>query len=1193
MKLDKRIPEKTSREWGKLLGLSASLSFCLDAISKDKKAVIILDQLDALRWTQSNSREALFVCREIIDEIENLNLKRENKISIIFICRTYDLNYDNNIKMLFESTETKWNKIQVDKFSEEDVKKILGKQYEKNSNKLNELLQIPSNLYIWTKLDKSKNYDNCYTTNKLIGEWWAQLNQKADMINFDLKQCISEIVGKMNTINKMRIMKKSIRASESVLTFLTSNGLLILENDIISFTHQRILDYFLEIEMIEKYYEGNNIEEIIGSVKQQTPRKRYQTQMFLEDLSDISTQEFLRIGKEILDSDNIRFYIKYVFFEVLGQLETNDEIANFILEFYNDNKFGKHIITNAVYLNINNIKVLIRNGIIDNWLISDEKQDLAISLLQSILEVHDDEIVNFFEKNLFKSEELDRKIFNCFSFKVSEEIDSKFNLRMKIYEKYPKWSEEYIDLKSLFKSNEMRAIEILEFWLTNRIDNKHNVAYNHIEKIIEEDSNCIITKDIQILERLLKFIPKEKDVYYGDWSARYKYNFGVERTCVNIIKKANKNLIKNNPELFWKTYEEYMGKEYSVFNEIILEGFMNFTEEYSDKIINYLSSDLHSNILDITSGNNDELLLTKKILEKHTQTCSDRVLKELERKIYYFYEKRSVELYKRTRERKLNVLCLKMPWDWWGNMQVELIPHLDQKRISKKTKELLDVLKRRFKNGSNIYKQYSGNGGSVFSPISGKNLSDKQWIKLLSNEKIRTNEKNKWKEVPGGIIESSLREFANSFAKSVSKEPLRMIKLFLENGKKFLKEYIEALYDGIHNSEKLDEISNEMLEKLFVKFPCDYESQIAKYVCWIIRKKEDTNWSNNVSEMLKDIALKHKDPELGKTNVTSNEEKEMKSAEMLQSTSLNCTRGVAARTISHLIWGNSIEFQKYKETILCLSRDENPAVRLASLYPLYSSYNLDSTWTKEIVLRLFKEDERFLTFEEARRLLFLMFETYKKDILEIIERAYFFDDKDVKRVGAWSVAEVYITKGEFGDLIRNFQNMDEVQEECIIQMLEEYFDMVEYNEKCKNIMIEFSRNNKDVENFVNAILIYKKINIKRDKEFLIEMVRNNFGRRTVHNLLRNIEENALSIIDFSEVILEILNSYIYGEEDKELSYFYGKELSKLVVALYDETEGKKDSKMISISEECLNIWDKMFEKQIGIIKQLSRDISDR
>ena len=130
IKLDKRLPEKNTKIWGEDLGLPAPLSYCIDSISKERKAVIILDQLDALRWTQSNSVESLMVCRELIDEIKSINLKRKNKISIILVCRAYDLNYDNNIRSLFKDKEEKWNKIQIDRFSKEIVKNIIGEQYE-------------------------------------------------------------------------------------------------------------------------------------------------------------------------------------------------------------------------------------------------------------------------------------------------------------------------------------------------------------------------------------------------------------------------------------------------------------------------------------------------------------------------------------------------------------------------------------------------------------------------------------------------------------------------------------------------------------------------------------------------------------------------------------------------------------------------------------------------------------------------------------------------------------------------------------------------------------------------------------------------------------------------------------------------------------------------------------------------------
>ena len=208
------------------------------------------------------------------------------------------------------------------------------------------------------------------------------------------------------------------------------------------------------------------------------------------------------------------------------------------------------------------------------------------------------------------------------------------------------------------------------------INNKNKRLYKYEEELVSEESEIIIEKDEEIINMLLPSIPQDTDVYWGEWSGRHKFSLGIERTAVNIIKKANNNLIKRSPEKFWKIYEKYMGKGYPVFNEFILEGFEKLDNNYSDKIIDYLCDDFEKNIFDV---------------------------EKIENKIYYFYEKDSIEMYKRVREYKMNYICRKMPWDWWGNLQVELIPFLPEKRLSKKTKELYNILQRRFKNGSNYY----------------------------------------------------------------------------------------------------------------------------------------------------------------------------------------------------------------------------------------------------------------------------------------------------------------------------------------------------------------------------------------------------------------------------------------------------------------------------------------------------------
>ncbi|HBC30065.1 MAG TPA: hypothetical protein DC024_02300 [Clostridiales bacterium] len=183
IKLDKRIPCGNAEKWGNDLGLPASISHCIHSISKNERAIIILDQLDALRWTQAHSKDALLVCAQIINQVERLNFERKYNISIIFVCRTYDLENDTIIKSLFKKDGknkiTSWNKVLVGDLDEELVKGIVGERYGQLTSKLKEILRIPSNLYIWQQLDPNKEYTECSTANHLVSEWWKQLLQNA------------------------------------------------------------------------------------------------------------------------------------------------------------------------------------------------------------------------------------------------------------------------------------------------------------------------------------------------------------------------------------------------------------------------------------------------------------------------------------------------------------------------------------------------------------------------------------------------------------------------------------------------------------------------------------------------------------------------------------------------------------------------------------------------------------------------------------------------------------------------------------------------------------------------------------------------------------------------------------------------------------------------------------------------------
>ncbi len=303
IKLDKHIPSKSAEYWGRELGLPASVAHCIDGLSKTKQSVIILDQLDALRWTQAHSKHAIDVCREIIKQVEILNSERKYKISIVFVCRSYDLENDNSISSLFKEGENgqqkgKWGKIAVGDFNDRTVSNIVGnKKYNQLTVKLKEILRIPSNLFIWDQLNPKGDYAECSSTSNLVFEWWKQLSKGAmtqGISESELNKTKSTIVDWLEKNGKVYFPLKALRLPESHLNYLSSNSFLNIHGKKASFAHQSILDCFFAEEMMEKYYSKESLSNIIGEKEKQSPVKRYQVQMFLENLLEYDSSDFVK-----------------------------------------------------------------------------------------------------------------------------------------------------------------------------------------------------------------------------------------------------------------------------------------------------------------------------------------------------------------------------------------------------------------------------------------------------------------------------------------------------------------------------------------------------------------------------------------------------------------------------------------------------------------------------------------------------------------------------------------------------------------------------------------------------------------------------------------------------------------------------------------------------------------------------------
>lgn len=1205
IKLDKRIPNGTAEKWGKDLGLPASIAHCINSISKNERAVIILDQLDALRWTQAHSRDALLVCAQIINQVEILNIERKYNISVVFVCRTYDLENDNNIRSLFKKNDKKeeviqWNKIQVNELDDEIVKDIVGKRYECLTSKLKEILRISSNLYVWQQLNPSKEYAECSTASHLVSEWWGQLSEKC--FNFGLSEAVlndtkEKMVTFLETMGRICIPLNVLSVNKSCLEFLSSNAFLIIQDYKVSFAHQSILDCFLAENMLRRYYAGEDILDIIGSKEKQTPGKRYQVQMFMQNLSEFDSQDFINAGQKIFKAKQIRYFVKFVFLEILNQIDILDEsIQNFIITNCENETYGNHIINNVIFSRPKYIRLLRQNGILDRWFNDLQKKDIVFNLLISMSPSYETEDIAFIEMHAFHSHEDDNKFSRCLLHDINQDTDELFELRMKFYNRYPQMANIYIDFKSILKNCEIRTIRLLAFLLENKIKSNEKNIYRSEEEFLDEDSEILIENGMAVVNLLLPYIPEEKDesLRYSDWSGRYSHKRGLERACIQIIKKANAAIIAIKPETFLERYKEFMGKGNDLYNEIILDGLYRLPERYSDVVINYLCSDFDNNIFDMTSGNGNELLLAKQILEKHSVYCCEDVFDMLEKTVLSYLSPRAKDMYKSRIENNREKNRNKVYWSFWGDLQKEILEVLPFNRLSNQAKELTCVLNRKFLKEITLYKHSNGHSGWVKSPIDGKKLSNKQWLNILTNTKLNKRDHSHWKEVAGGFIENSIEQFSSSFRNAVSEEPERMMKLVLFHNEDILEPYIDSLFSGVAYSKALDNVPVELLEAMILKYPYDYTSYRADYICSLIENRKNQVWSQKILDILKDIAINHKNPVLGKPNVTNNEDKEMRSFDMLQSNALNCVRGKAAQAIAQLLWQDSSLFKQFKNAIEKLTLDENPSVKLASLFALWPSYNIERDWASEKIINLYEQDYRLAGFHDTKNMLFMLYPKYREHILKIIKNCYGSDDKELAEMGAYCLSEMFIRENEFADVMNNVNTISETQAQAVLHMAIIYFKKDEYNSLVKDIICKFKTRTRDLEMSISRIFYDNLIDLKRDKEFLIEIMSSGLGRRTVHAFVHYLEEESRSVIDYKDIILSMSYCLVKnGCGGNEVVWGIEEEISKLVIGLYDEVSSSSLPEMKNITKECLDIWDLMFEKQIGPIRLLSQKLMER
>lgn len=1192
IKLDKHVPEISADAYGRRLELPESPVYCLKKVAANNPCVLILDQLDSLRWTAKHSATALSVCKEMIVQANAINRADNGRVSILFITRTFDYKNDNGIKNLFSTDDSKsqtWKHVELGLLSDEETANIVGAAYRRVSPRLQKLLHTPSNLYVWTQLHKSKQINNIVSVDQLMGKWWEQVLKRCEMsglLRKDVEETINSIATQMGSSTLFALPRRVFASKSNIIDALISNGVLVENIEKISFVHQSFLDYFLATKAIQTILAGGCLIDIVGNKDEQTPNLRYRLLSILQGLFEVKDTLFLAECQKFLDSDSVRYYYKCAVFETLAQCD-NPSVAvmEFAKKYLMQENWREYVRQVIYYGNLPFVKYL-ENQAPFAWM-SDE----GLWLLRSINTKEPDFVVNILLPYAFKTTEDSRKVYRTLCHDAFEDTESMYALRMQLLESEPLLlSDSWFSFYDSFENAPEKCVDYLKLLIQNHDNEQIKSVHLPDEKILRKYSQknaamiasnifpalCCITVDFGMdIDRILY----SDD--YTKWSNE-RYQHSCLRKIVQIVGWAMQELGENEPETVYQLIGESDYYKSLVGNELILSALERMPLEYADAVIGWIAEEFPLHLFDYTSEPSNFLETGKRIIRRFSPCCADELFYRLEQIVVSWKDDRNrmLRIFRCRIEDSKEKDWYPVYYSYWGHMQKELLPAFDSARLGVYAKELIGVVNRNtwIRDGHYHAHCFMGDAKSVVSPVDGyaEKLSDKTWLTIIKTPVEKMTHRH-GKETESAFIEATPFAFSSALESAAKRNPERFSLLSLRFPQRCYPGYISAIFRALKEASRAScFVKVELVSEVIRKFWQTENAQIRRDISDLLEKRAAEEWPKDVLEILQKIALMPQEPiRVGSKNGEI-------SAHDLLMEAINTPRGCALNAMAAMLWEHKELCEVFKETIEAVKVDPDASVRFATTACAVACYNIDAPFSTEIFRQLLEQDMRIFAAPNAWEILCRDYGENAKFYAEKLIQACNSEMKDLSETAAGFACAlaVFFSDAFLLDFIMNNRHTDDMANQISIQAAAT-FGHEEYREVSAQILLHLSTEY-DVELPAFSSEFFKKnIVIQRDSDFLKQVLESRSGTKTAYSFLKYLSESDQDIACFADTI-KAIGSQIPQNPDDYRGRMIVEDLIKCVIQLFDR--GKNNPKIRAI---CLDIWDELFQSNLCDIKPLA------
>ena len=592
LRIDQHLDCASPKTLGKaVIDREESPAATLKGLAPDQLSVLIVDQVDAVSEVSGRNGTVKQTVLRLVDDVRNFGT-----VALVIACRTLDLESDQRLKALKESSSIEHIDIQLLNWEDAVKPLLIAKSIDVTqiTDEQREILQLPLNLSIFLETaDEAK--PAFASRNDLFARLVERKSRSIRVVRqlpWELIAPLARLAEWMSAHQRLEAPEDTLSEYASALDILSSEGLIVRSRGRVNFFHESFFDY-----VYARSFAGRNqsLESLLASSEQHLFR-RTQARQILETLRQADTSRYLRELQAVFSSQHVRYHIKVAIAQWLGSMpDPQREEKDIVLTLDDPAAAFTPLVRYAIFGSPGWFDRLTKDG----WLSVDlggdgpERLNTILSWLSNIAGQRPNEIAEFLDRWWGEDPDRGNRLLAWFAVVQRHKPDlSLIDLCCRVLRSCPTGlfdapgsSQGRMLFHTWGRKNPIGAVEILrayfDAWFESH-PNKHpfendefrDLDMHSFSEIAKKAPEALVYGSISALIRSIDVISKREADGERDYSfSRRSYSGHHFRAdaFLSVFRRALQSMAKTNPSAARTALSQLRPEKHEVATHIWLE----------------------------------------------------------------------------------------------------------------------------------------------------------------------------------------------------------------------------------------------------------------------------------------------------------------------------------------------------------------------------------------------------------------------------------------------------------------------------------------------------------------------------------------------------------------------------------------------------------------------------------------------